>query len=51
MASIDRHQYSQDIRKGAEKLIDNLGIGKYSRIYRNVTFETVVDVLRLLLMS
>ena len=28
MASIDRHQYSEDIRKGAAKFIDNLNLGK-----------------------
>ena len=27
MASIDRHQYSEDIRKGAAKFIDNLNLG------------------------
>ena len=30
MASIDRHQYSEDIRKGAAKFIDNLNLGTSS---------------------
>ena len=29
MASIDRHKYSEDIRKGAAKFLDNLNLGKY----------------------
>ena len=28
MASIDRHKYSEDIRKGAAKFLDNLNLGK-----------------------
>ena len=28
MASIDRHKYSQDIRKGAAKFLDNLNLGE-----------------------
>ena len=35
MASIDRHQYSEDIRKGAAKFIDNLNLGTsfFRRLY------------------
>ncbi len=30
MASIDRHKYSEDIRKGAAKFLDNLNLGTFS---------------------
>ena len=33
MASIDRHKYSEDIRKGAAKFLDNLNLGKSFEIY------------------
>ena len=33
MTSIDRHKYSEDIRKGAAKFLDNLNLGKSFEIY------------------
>ena len=38
MASIDRHKYSEDIRKGAAKFLDNLNLGKIKKYVKN--FET-----------